>query len=655
MPIEKELLSTFKSVKKMEYGAKFFKTDLHFHTPASEDARGKNKYGFNPYRKKIYPENDQSPHYNYKVEAIRDNIITEARELARKIVDQFLEANLSLVAVTDHNSIGTIWLDKESKKSNMDLAAPTWYELIDDEARKINREDQKRRLTILPGTELSTTGMHILAVFPPQNPRRKIHFMICDLLNEMGFSIDDWGKNPKVGTKSVFDAINLIIKKGGIPIPAHIDGSDQAMLKLHKINSGAMKNILINRHLSALEIVKPEKFSKKDTKLKKTLKHWIAEFRNKNNLSSFAFFQGSDAHELNAIAKRCTYVKMTSPTFEGLETAIKMPSSRVRISDLFINKHPEGVFVHSISFKNSFLGNRVIRLNRHLNCVTGKKESGKSLIFSLMQNAIKPGLHKIKGQVTLYIEKIINAKSSFYAFHSDGENFCGLYEINPDNSSVKPLRISQAENLGIIPGFYNSDKIEQLISSKNNLDMFLSTHFGKPTKPNTQHINKSFSIPDFLDKEEQLLTLEVKNDKLSLAMNVNWRKAKEKMTDFFKLSMSIRRTALMCMFIIMKRFGPAIIDAPETHFDNEDIMNFLVPVIKKYKDTRQVILFTNNPVMAVNTDPDNYILLTLKGTKIKNILSGFAIDDQTQKHRLINIMEGNLKSFQKRGVRYGSK
>ena len=638
----------------MGYGAKFFKTDLHFHTPASEDARGKNKYGFNPYRKKIYPENDGSPHYDNKVEAIRENIVTKARGLAKNIVDKFLEANLSLVAVTDHNSIGTIWLDKESEKSDMDLAAPTWYELIDDEARKINRENQKRILTILPGTEISTTGMHILAVFPPQNPRRKIHFMICDLLNEMGFSIDNWGKNPKVGTKSVFDAIDLIIKKGGIPIPAHIDGSDQAMLKLHKINSGAMKNILINRHLSALEIVKPGKFSKKDIKLKKTLKQWIAELRNENNLSSFAFFQGSDAHELDAIAKRSTYVKMTSPTFEGLKTAIKMPSSRVRISDLF-TKRPEGVFVHSISFKNRFLGDRVIRLNRHLNCVTGKKESGKSLICSLMQNAIHPGIHKIKGPATLYVERIINAKSSYYAFHNDGKNFCGLYEINPDNSSVKQIQISHAGNLGIIPGFYNADKIEQLISSKNNLDLFLSTHFGKPTKANTQRINKSFSIPDFLDKEEQLLTFEIKNDKLAVAMNVNWRKTKEKMTDFFKLSMSMRRTALMCIFIIMKRFGPAIIDAPETHFDNEDIMNFLVPVIKKYKDTRQVILFTNNPVMAVNTDPDNYVLLNLKGTKIKNILSGFAIDDRDQKHRLINIMEGNLKSFQKRGVRYGSK
>ncbi len=48
----------------------------------------------------------------------------------------------------------------------MDLAAPTWYELIDDEARKINREAGKTVLSILPGVEISTTGVHILAIFP---------------------------------------------------------------------------------------------------------------------------------------------------------------------------------------------------------------------------------------------------------------------------------------------------------------------------------------------------------------------------------------------------------------------------------------------------------------------------------------------------------
>ena len=102
-----------KPQKKQGFGAKFFKADLHFHTPASEDARGSNKYNFNPYRMK-YPKNDGSREYLEKAAQIQDNILADAQVVAKNIVKRFLEERLSLVAVTDHNSIGTLWTDKES-------------------------------------------------------------------------------------------------------------------------------------------------------------------------------------------------------------------------------------------------------------------------------------------------------------------------------------------------------------------------------------------------------------------------------------------------------------------------------------------------------------------------------------------------------------
>ncbi len=41
MTIEKELVKGFETAHAMAFGTKFYKADLHFHTPASEDARGK--------------------------------------------------------------------------------------------------------------------------------------------------------------------------------------------------------------------------------------------------------------------------------------------------------------------------------------------------------------------------------------------------------------------------------------------------------------------------------------------------------------------------------------------------------------------------------------------------------------------------------------
>jgi hypothetical protein len=351
-----ELLKNLEKVQTLNYGTKFYKADLHFHTPASEDARGSNRYNFNPY-KISYPKRKKDlDHQNYQneVTAVQNDILKQARSMASKIVQRFLEVGLSVVAVTDHNGIGTIWADHESEEGLMDLAAPTWYEIIEDEAQNVNDKLGYTELLILPGVEISTTGVHILAIFPPQNPRRKVHFIICDLLNEIGFSVDDWGKNPKVGNASVYDAIDLITKKGGLAIPAHIDGSDQAMLSLYKLTSGAMKKVLQNEHLRAVEIVDPGKFSKPDKKTKKPLKVWLDDVRHENGLQSLAYFQGSDAHDLPTISKRFTYLKMTEPSFSGLKTAIKIPSSRVRIPDSY--KELDGLYIHGIAFDHPFLG-----------------------------------------------------------------------------------------------------------------------------------------------------------------------------------------------------------------------------------------------------------------------------------------------------------
>ena len=147
-----------------------------------------------------------------------------------------------------------------------------------------------------------------------------------------------------------------------------------------------------------------------------------------------------------------------------------------------------------------------------------------------------------------------------------------------------------------------------------------------------------------------MLTLDKASYKLS--MNLQWRGDDVSMKDFFSLSLSQRRTAMMCIIILSEQFGPVMIDAPEEEFDNEDMTKFLVPVIQEHKDAHQIVIFTNHPILAVNTDPDNYLLMQLQGAKLKDIVSGFAIDAQKQKPLLLNILEGNLEAFRKRASRY---
>jgi len=647
MASKQEIVKCFQTIATLEYGAKFYKADLHFHTPASQDARGRNRYNFNPYRRRYSKKDD--PNYLQKLSAKRETILNDAKKVAEDIVQSFLKQSLSLVAITDHNSLGTIYKDAESEHTMMDLAAPSWYELIDDAAQKVNDDAQKTILTILPGVEISTSGAHVLGIFEPQVPRRKIHFIICDLLNEAGFSIEDFGKNPEVGTASVFDTIELIINKGGIPIPAHIDGSDQSMLRLYKINSGAMGNLLANPHLKAVEVVKPSKFMRKDRKLKQPLYNWIDDLRKKRGLFSLAFFQGSDAHDTKSVAKRHTFVKMIEPSFSGLSTAIKMPSSRIRISD-FNTINPQGLFIWGLYSEGGFRSKETIRFNRHLNCVSGKKETGKTTLFHTMQSAIhhsfKESSNRFK-KVILFVEKIENDISTYYAFLRE-KSHIKLFNVDPVKHLVNELDMENADDLQIKPKFYHAEKIRKIASDELLFQAFLIKHFGKPSKTNIRKFNKQFAIPHFLEKDlEQLFSLTETKGKYHMAANINFRKGKKKMIPFFDLTMSLRKCFIVCMVIIMNRFGPAIIDAPENDFDNSDITDYMVPVIKKYKDSQQVIIFSNNSILAVNADTDNFILLEPKG-----LYSGLGIDSRKNLPQLMNILEGGQRSFYKRNLSY---
>ncbi len=102
--IKDNLVNSFQQIQGMKYGARFYKVDLHFHTPSSEDARGKNRYNFNPYKAK-YPGDRRAPDYTHQVKTVQETILNNARILADQIVQQFLKMELSLVAVTDHNGL----------------------------------------------------------------------------------------------------------------------------------------------------------------------------------------------------------------------------------------------------------------------------------------------------------------------------------------------------------------------------------------------------------------------------------------------------------------------------------------------------------------------------------------------------------------------
>jgi len=656
------VIALFQQIKGQLYGSKFFKVDLHFHTPASEDARGKNRYDFNPYRTTKYPENDHTLEYHQQVRAIQEEVFKQARALAAQIVDRMQEEELSLVAITDHNGIGTIWPDPgDPEDCSMDLAAPTWYELIADEAERRSGLPGQRPLVILPGTEISTQGVHILAIFPPSKPKRRVHFQICDLLTEVGIAVEDFGSNPKVGRASVADTLRLIRAKGGSPIIAHIDGSDQALLKLFELNSGAMRDVITDPALRGVEVVDPAKLSSKDKALKEPLSRYFDSQRRDADLDPLAYFQGSDAHDLETIGKRFTFVKMSSPSYAGLLAAIQVPSSRLRLSDLH-EAADSGLYLYGALLQSPFLGSQIVRFNRHLNCIVGRKESGKSQVFRLLEQAVNADV-ALEGDVSLFVDRREAGVSNLYCFtrNSSGTQVARIREKD-GAYSAEPVAADDPELSNLRPKFYHEGGVQSLLEDSSSLQRFLEKFFGSPNKENLAKLNEEFVLSNFLDDEPSPLLVASlgsqpnkdgkKTPCYDLALNLNWRNGKPSLVPFADLSRSLRRMVIVSIILVTGKNGPLIIDEPGDHFDNEDIANFLVPLVKQLKDKRQIVFATGNSNLAINSDPDNYIVLHAEKGKLKELRSGFAIDNDEQRERLIQVLEGSIKSFRQRDRRY---
>ena len=150
-------------------GSRFYKTDLHIHTPGSNDWDENN----------LEPEN--------KSDKIRP----------KQFIQAALDKKLDLIAITDHNSVE--WCEK------IILAA------------------EGTRLTVLPGFELTANpGVHILCIFD----QKKNIDELRDLLVRLGIDRKQFGDPEAFSSDAIeepgYTIIKEIEKEGGIAIPAHI-------------------------------------------------------------------------------------------------------------------------------------------------------------------------------------------------------------------------------------------------------------------------------------------------------------------------------------------------------------------------------------------------------------------------------------------------
>jgi DNA repair ATPase RecN len=122
--------------------------------------------------------------------------------------------------------------------------------------------------------------------------------------------------------------------------------------------------------------------------------------------------------------------------------------------------------------------------------------------------------------------------------------------------------------------------------------------------------------------------------------------------DFAKLSLGQQQSVLLALMLSADSSHPLIIDQPEDNLDGEFIYSTLVPVLRRAKERRQVIIVTHNPNVAVLGDAELIVVLKAfndQGT----VVSRGSIDNADTRLAACAILEGAEEAFRRRAKMYG--
>jgi hypothetical protein len=257
---------------------------------------------------------------------------------AEQIVEAAIKQGLEIIAITDHNTT----------------------EFVD----RVRDAAKGTPLHVFPGVEITTAGGHILALFDRDRPLKELD----DLLPRVGILADMRGKKEAIG-KDAETVIKEIDGLGGIAIAAHANSSNgvlQNMQGQHRIRICSMPE------LSALEFTN-----------RKDVENFSA-----GRVSGYpkkACVQNSDAHAVEQIGCRFTYLKMDIVSLNGVRQAILDHDVKVKFEwhDIAL-KSPQIV---SLSASEGFFRGTTFDLHPHLNCFVGGKGTGKSTAIELLRYA----------------------------------------------------------------------------------------------------------------------------------------------------------------------------------------------------------------------------------------------------------------------------
>lgn len=269
---------------------------------------------------------------------------------ARDWLLDYIDKGIECVAVTDHNS-------------------GDWIDGLKDAAETLRAEGYS--IFVFPGVEITAnSNIHVLGIFAP-------HTSSADISAVIGASKfrGTKGDSDSVAEESAENVIKEIISAGGVAIPAHID-MKAGLCQQH--SSHTIRQVC--EHANAVEIIFPDQ-ERADAPLSRYKKLSI----------EMPSVIGSDSHHPDEIGRAYTWVKMSTPSIEGLKLALVDGSSSVIRSDNETENpnRSSNTLLRSVTIENAKYAGRsaplIVEFNPWLNSIIGGRGSGKSSVLEFIR------------------------------------------------------------------------------------------------------------------------------------------------------------------------------------------------------------------------------------------------------------------------------
>ena len=276
----------------------------------------------------------------------------DANEYAKAIMRRASELDISVIALTDHNSVKDIAIFKAAAR--------------------------ERDIQLFPGFELSSSeGVHVLCIYPQSTEERQLDRFLGE------FEITRTEPSSDLSKKPFDEILKRVRDQGGITIAAHVT-TDKGLFEV--LDGQARINAWKNENLLAIQI--PGSTSDLADNLQLIVKNKDPNYKRECAASknqAVAVINAKDVTEpedLDHCTSTC-WIKMSEVTIEGLRQAFLDPDSRIRLnSDPDLEDHAEFL---NLSWESGFLDGVNVAFNPNLNILIGGRGAGKSTIIESLR------------------------------------------------------------------------------------------------------------------------------------------------------------------------------------------------------------------------------------------------------------------------------